>query len=154
VACHTQGGPANPITNIRLTHGPEWLIAHVRDPQVIAPGTRPVPDGAFSESAGRSVVSYMAKVRTGASYPSISEETRTASLVIGRYCASCHMIDGEGGSAGPDLTHAGAARDAKWLKEWIADPSLIDPAANMPPFGDRLTDEELTKLADYLASRK
>ena len=96
----------------------------------------------------------MAKVRTGAAYPSISAETRTASLVIGRYCASCHMIEGEGGSAGPDLTHEGAKHDAKWLKEWITDPSTVDPAANMPPFGDRLSADELTHLANYLANRK
>src|SRR5690606_38578222 len=128
--------------------------AHTRDPESIVPGTRTPPDGALSESAGRSVVSYMAKVRTGAQYPSIDKETRVASLVIGQYCASCHMIDGEGGSAGPDLTHTGATRDAMWLKEWIADPSLIDPAANMPPFGDRLSEEELTLLANYLAGRK
>jgi len=87
-------------------------------------------------------------------YPSISAETRTASLVIGRYCASCHMIEGEGGSAGPDLTHEGAKHDAKWLKEWISDPSTVDPAANMPPFGDRLSADELTHLANYLANRK
>jgi ubiquinol-cytochrome c reductase cytochrome b subunit len=154
VKCHTQGGTANPISNIKLTHGPEWLIAHARDPEVIAPGTRTPPDGAFTESAGRSIVSYMAKVRTGAAYPSIPNETRTASLVIGRYCASCHMIEGEGGMAGPDLTHEGAKHDAKWLKDWITDPSVVDPAANMPPFGDRLTEDELVKLADYLANRK
>jgi ubiquinol-cytochrome c reductase cytochrome b subunit len=154
VACHTQGGAANPLSNIKQTHGPEWMIAHGPDPEVITPGTRTPPEGAFSESAGRSIVSYMAKVRTGAAYPSISAETRTASLVIGRYCASCHMIEGEGGSAGPDLTHEGMKRDAKWLKEWIADPSVVDPAANMPPFGDRLSEDELTHLANYLASRK
>ena len=154
VKCHTQGGTANPISNIKLTHGPEWLIAHARDPEVIAPGTRTPPDGAFTESAGRSIVSYMAKVRTGAAYPSIPNETRTASLVIGRYCASCHMSVGGGGMAGPDLTHEGAKQDAKWLKDWITDPSVVDPAANMPPFGDRLTEDELAKLADYLANRR
>ena len=154
INCHVQGGAANPLSNIKMTNGPEWLIAHVRDPENIVPGTRPVPEGAFSESAARSVVSYMAKVRTGAAYPSITSETRTASLVIGRYCASCHMIEAEGGSAGPDLTHEGTKHDTKWLKEWIADPSVIDPSANMPPFGDRLSEAELTQLANYLAARK
>jgi mono/diheme cytochrome c family protein len=64
------------------------------------------------------------------------------------------MIEGEGGSAGPDLTHEGMKHDAKWLKEWITDPSLVDPAANMPPFGDRLSESEPAQLADYLATRK
>jgi len=31
---------------------------------------------------------------------------------------------------------------------------VIDPAANMPPFGDRLSEEELTQLTNYLAARK
>jgi mono/diheme cytochrome c family protein len=96
----------------------------------------------------------MAKVRTGAAYPSIGNEARTASLVIGRYCASCHMIEGEGGMAGPDLTHEGTKHDAKWLKEWISDPSVVDAGANMPPFGDRLSADELTQLSNYLANRK
>jgi len=64
------------------------------------------------------------------------------------------MIEGEGGSAGPDLTHEGMKHDAKWLKEWIFDPSVVDPGANMPPFGDRLSAEELDQLSMYLAGRK
>ena len=39
----------------------------------------------------------MEKVRAGKPLPpAMDAETRTASLVIGRYCAICHMIDGEG----------------------------------------------------------
>jgi mono/diheme cytochrome c family protein len=41
-----------------------------------------------------------------------------------------------------------------WLKTWIADPESVDPAANMPAFGTRLSDEQLTSIASYLASRK
>jgi mono/diheme cytochrome c family protein len=37
-ACHTQGGAANPIANTRVTRDQEWLLAHVRDPEIIAPG--------------------------------------------------------------------------------------------------------------------
>ena len=53
-------------------------------------------------------------------------------------------IDGEGGNQGPDLTRAGKEHDVKWLHEWISDPEAMDPLANMPAFGDRLTPEELT----------
>jgi ubiquinol-cytochrome c reductase cytochrome b subunit len=153
--CHTQGGVANPIENTRVTRDPEWLVSHVRDPEVITAGLRPVPRGAMTEAQARSILSYMKKVRSGATTPPPMDDTvRTASLVFGRYCSACHMIDFEGGAAGPDLTHAGAKRDAKWLKDWIAEPEAIDPAANMPPFIDRLSDEQLTAIANYLAARK
>ena len=155
VTCHTQGGAANPISNIKMTHGPEWLIAHSRDPEIISPGTRPVPDGAFL-GVGRSVDRQLhgqGAHRRGLPARSPTRRGRRR-WSIGRYCASCHMIEGEGGSAGPDLTHEGAKQDAKWLKEWIADPSVVDPTANMPPFGDRLSADELTQLSNYLAARK
>jgi mono/diheme cytochrome c family protein len=64
------------------------------------------------------------------------------------------MIDGEGGDQGPDLTHAGHKRDAAWLRSWISDPEAMDELADMPPFEDRLTPEELTAIANFLAARK
>jgi len=154
VRCHTQGGAANPIANTRVTRDPEWLLAHVRDPEMIAPGLRPIPSGAMTESQARSILSYMKKVRSGGTPPQVSEDLATASMVFGRFCAACHTIDGEGGTAGPDLTHEGMRHDAKWLKDWISEPEAIDPAANMPSFAGRLTDEQLTAIANYLAARK
>ena len=55
---------------------------------------------------------------------------------------------------GPDLTRAGEKRDAKWLHEWISDPEAVDELADMPAFNDKLTPEELTAIANYLAARK
>jgi cytochrome c oxidase cbb3-type subunit 3 len=42
-------------------------------------------------------------------------------------CSACHMIAGEGGTIGPDLSHIGAQRGAANLKA-----RLIDPGANLP----------------------
>ena len=96
----------------------------------------------------------MRRTRAGSEPPAVSAEVQAASAVFGRYCANCHMIDGEGGAAGPDLSKEGTKHDAAWLKTWIADPSLVDPAANMPPFGDRLSEAQLTAISNYLAGRK
>ncbi|MEZ5400955.1 MAG: c-type cytochrome [Bryobacteraceae bacterium] len=41
-------------------------------------------------------------------------------------CAGCHAIGGRGGSLGPDLTNAGAARTASELRE-----SLVEPSARI-----------------------
>jgi cbb3-type cytochrome oxidase cytochrome c subunit len=64
------------------------------------------------------------------------------------------MIDGEGSPGAPDLTHIGAHRDAKWLKDWISAPDEIDAGANMPGFGAFLSADEMTAVVNYLAARK
>jgi mono/diheme cytochrome c family protein len=152
--CHLDGGAANPIDELRLRRDPEWLIAHARDPQVIAPGLREPPLGGMNDGQARSIASYMRKVRVGVPVPAMSADTRLASLVIGRYCANCHMVDGEGGSVGPDLSRIGSRHDAQWLKDWITQPDAVDPVANMPAFGEVLSANEMTVIVSYLTARK
>jgi ubiquinol-cytochrome c reductase cytochrome b subunit len=154
VRCHRPGGAANPLTDTRLRKDPEWLLSHVRDPEVIAPGLRQPPPGGMSDAQARSILSYMRKAGVGSPPSDVPAATQNAALVFGRFCANCHMIDGEGGSVGPDLTHIGSKRDAMWLKTWIGDPESVDAAANMPAFGTRLSDEQLTTIATYLGGRK
>jgi ubiquinol-cytochrome c reductase cytochrome b subunit len=154
VSCHRTGGPANPIADIRLKRDGDWLIAHVADPEIIAPGTRKPPTGGMRESQARSILAYLVKVRAGGNAPAPTGDTRTAVLVLGRWCGACHRIDGDGVNQGPELTQAGKERDAKWLHEWISDPAAVDDLADMPAFNDRLTAEELTAVANYLAARK
>ncbi len=42
-------------------------------------------------------------------------------------CASCHSIDGQGGSSGPDLSSIGGQRSAAFLHD-----ELLNPGANRP----------------------
>ena len=42
-------------------------------------------------------------------------------------CASCHIVQGEGTSLGPELTDVGARRSADYLKQ-----AVIQPAATVP----------------------
>jgi ubiquinol-cytochrome c reductase cytochrome b subunit len=154
-SCHRDGGAGGPIAELRAVKDPEWVRAHVRDPEVLVPGSRPPKEGAMTAGQAFAVVSYMRRARAGlAAPPPVSADLSATSLVVGRYCASCHMLDGEGGSAGPDLTFIGRTRDANWLKEWITDPSVVDPAASMPAFGDVLSEGEMTALVKHLAGRK
>jgi ubiquinol-cytochrome c reductase cytochrome b subunit len=153
-ACHVPGGAANPIADTRLSRDPEWLLSHVRDPEVIAPGLRTPPPGGMNVAQAQSILAYMRQIRASPAPPSATREEHEASVVIGRYCVSCHMIDGEGASSAPDLTRAGAERDADWLRGWISEPESVDPFANMPAFGGVLTDEQMTALVNYLAARK
>jgi ubiquinol-cytochrome c reductase cytochrome b subunit len=153
VNCHRQGGAANPIAETRLRHDPEWLLAHVRDPQVIAPGIRE-PQGGLGASQAQAILAFMKKSRAGEGEPATTSGERDAAMVLGTYCAACHMVDGEGGSSAPDLSRIGMTRDAQWLRDWIAEPTAVDPFANMPAFGGVLRDEQMTAVVNYLAARK
>jgi ubiquinol-cytochrome c reductase cytochrome b subunit len=152
-ACHQLGGVANPIDETIAHRDPEWLVGHVRDPQVIAPDLRPLPAGAMTEGQGRAVVAYMRRLRAGVTAPA---EIRNgdAIAVYGRYCSTCHAIDGEGARVAPDLSHVGSRHDAMWLRDWITDPTAVQFDATMPPFGDRLNDQQMSAIVSYLAARK
>jgi ubiquinol-cytochrome c reductase cytochrome b subunit len=151
--CHRTGGPANPVSETRLTKDPDWGIAHMADPETITPGSRKAPPGWMRESQARSVISYLQRVRAGGVAPSQIDH-KQGIVVYGTWCVRCHIIDGEGVKTGPDLTQIGEKRDVKWLQSWIADPGAIDAKADMPAFADRLSPDELTAVAAFLAARK
>src|SRR5579862_905892 len=62
-----------------------------------------------------------------------SGDPQKGKIVYGSHgCADCHMIDGQGGSSGPDLSKVGTVRSASLLRN-----VLLDPGANIP-IGDNL----------------
>jgi ubiquinol-cytochrome c reductase cytochrome b subunit len=82
--CHRPGGVGNPIAETRLRHDPEWLMSHVRDPEVISPGIRQPPTGAgLGLSQAQAVTAYMRKVRAGSGEPMVSPADHAASMVFG-----------------------------------------------------------------------
>jgi cytochrome c5 len=129
------------------------LTTHVADPQIIAPGLREAPGGGMTRSQALSILHYMRKVRAGGEPPAPGPD-HVAVVVYGQFCANCHVLDGAGGTSGPDLTRAGQRRDAQFLRDWITDPSAIDDFSNMPAFGEQLSDEQMDAIVAYLAARK
>ena len=80
-----------------------------------------------------------------------------------QHCARCHARAGEpggpqrGGSKGPDLAHIGSATgmNAEWLAAYIRDPkSKRADAKMMPAFGDKMSEEQIQSLAEWLAAKK
>ena len=154
VNCHRSGGAAGPLEEARARRDPDWVFAHVRDPEVIAPGMRSPVGAGLGMGHAQAVVAYMRKLRTGGAEPMNSPQEQFAAVTFGANCAACHMIDGEGAASAPDLTRAGATRDAKWLREWITSPESVDEFANMPGFGEVLTDEQMDAIVAFLAARR
>jgi cytochrome c oxidase cbb3-type subunit III len=50
-------------------------------------------------------------------------------------CVSCHMMNGQGNSFGPDLSQIGASRNAAYLREAIIDPGATLPESTDPDNG-------------------
>ena len=155
VSCHRTGGPASQMEETTLQRDPDWLVNHVQDPEIVGPGVRQPPDGAMSSVAGRAVLTYMRRLRTGSRGPAVDAQTALASRVFATRCANCHSIDREGDpSTGGDLSRIGSEHDALWLREWISDPAAIDPATEMPAFGDDLSEAEMNAIVSYLERRR
>jgi mono/diheme cytochrome c family protein len=74
--------------------------------------------------------------------------------VFSRYCFNCHVVDGVGGKDGPALSHVGLTLSASAIEQRIVDPLSVDPQAEMPSFADKMSHEDIRKIASWLATRK
>jgi mono/diheme cytochrome c family protein len=150
--CHSTTGIADPLESVSVARGAEWIAGHATDPEMIAPGLRE-PPATRSEREVAALVAYVRRI-TRDRYPGYAPEIESAAMVWARYCVGCHVIDGDGGNDGPELSKAGEKHDKAKLKTWIEDPEAVDPLAEMPAFADRLSPEQLDAIASYLANRK
>ncbi|MBI5101230.1 MAG: cytochrome c, partial [Nitrospirae bacterium] len=67
-------------------------------------------------------------------------------------CASCHAINGIGGTSGPDLTKVGNRRDRQWLIGHFKDPDDYVKNSAMPKV--EAPDADIEQLADYMLTLK
>jgi len=155
--CHTENGAGMVLApGKHFTHTDDWIMAHVGDPEMIAPGLRPPPPDGLKQLDQQSVVALVQKLRAGQAPPEMSQEEQVANAMFATRCITCHVMDGDGGKRGPDLTHAAKkpGYDAAWFKRWISNPTAVNPDAEMPSFGNKLTDAQLDALSDWLAAKK
>jgi len=150
--CHSETGMADPLEQASMSRGPQWIAGHTADPEMIAPGLRQ-PAKTVSEREAAALVAYVRQASRG-TYPGYPQQTEMAATVWARYCVGCHVLDGDGGKDGPELTHIGDKHDAPTLRGWIVDPEAVKPDTNMPAFGDRLSAQQLDAIAQYLAGRR
>jgi ubiquinol-cytochrome c reductase cytochrome b subunit len=156
--CHVSGGPAAALEITRITKDQEWLLAHMADPVAIAPGVRtdaePAPARLLTLPQSQAVLAYLRRIRAGATPPPLSDEQRVAAITFSTSCAGCHKISGEGGESGPDLSNVGARRDAAAIKRIIREPTSEYPDTLMPSFAERLSEQQINALTQYLANRR
>jgi mono/diheme cytochrome c family protein len=151
VRCHKPDGLAAPIEAGHVGRPADWLAAHVVDPEVIAPGLREPPEANQRDTAA--IVAALARLRAE-SPPALDPSTAHLHVVVNRTCLGCHLIDGVGGTEGPDLSNVGSKYDLASIERRINNPVDVKPDAEMPAFGGRLTTEEIHAIAAWLAAKK
>ncbi len=149
--CHKTDGIAAPIEAGRFARPPDWIATHVADPQMIAPGLRDAPETNQRDTAA--ILAALSRMRAEAP-PAVDPATAQLDVLVNRNCLGCHLIDGVGGTEGPNLSKVGSKYDANSIARRINNPVDVKPDAEMPAFGRKLTPEEIHTIAAWLAARK
>lgn len=91
------------------------------------PGTEMPSVWQLSEQEIARVVGYVRSLGRVAPERVPGDAGRGRALYASRGCTACHVVNGDGGTQGPDLSDVGSRRGAAHLRE-----SLLEPAAAVP----------------------
>jgi cytochrome c oxidase cbb3-type subunit III len=81
----------------------------------------------------RQLVSYVRSLgRMPSSLPPSANPRKGGEIYKEQGCASCHIINGQGGSLGPELTSIGRLRGVEYLRQGIVDPGAALPRGTLP----------------------
>jgi len=90
------------------------------------PGTA-MPDQFFDGTQIWQVVSFVRSLSKGAASEIVKGSPAHGQILLGeKGCLGCHLVKGEGGSKGPDLSVIGSQRSQAYLRE-----SIVDPGAHV-----------------------
>jgi cytochrome c oxidase cbb3-type subunit 3 len=133
VECHGAGGAGGDAPSLnrpRLSHAPdETALANV-----IANG---IPNTAmprirrFTENELQQLVAYVRSLGRLAPERVPGDAKKGAAVYRSLACSSCHIVAGEGGNLGPDLTDIGSLRGAAYLREAVVDPGSTLPKGTL-----------------------
>jgi len=114
------------------------------------PGTAMPGSATMSEKQVSDIVAYLKTLETAPTPATLAgDPTRGDALYKSSGCRSCHMIAGQGGDIGPELTRIGAMRGAASLKQ-----RLVDPSADLPKVGEGVFGSRWTQYLIFRAVKK
>jgi putative heme-binding domain-containing protein len=135
--CHgidARGGAQGPdLISGRRVHGDSDADVYRIVTQGIAGTSMPAND--LPDAQVWAILAYL-RAQSAASHPPVpGDRARGKDLFFGRAnCASCHMVNGQGGRLGPDLSRVGASRSIQYLTDSIREPSK-DLSEGLPQIG-------------------
>ena len=85
--------------------------------------------------------------------PLTSVQRAGRALYQSQQCGGCHLIAGQGGEEGPDLTTVGLRHSAGWLHSFMETPARFHEESRMPAYAPpALSHQEIEELAQYLTT--
>lgn len=133
--CHglnARGGGRGPdLTSGRWTHG-STDDAIFRTISQGVPGTD-MPANGFEDSEIRAIIAYLRSLAPPKQPLITGDSAKGEQIFETAGCSRCHMVNGNGGRLGPDLSRVGAARSAAYMVESIREPDkqlstlMLDP---------------------------
>ncbi len=129
VTCHGfdgAGGAGPPLNRAKLVNAPDdaALRAIIADgiPNRGMPRVRRTLD-----SEQRALVAYVRSLGRTARPPARGNAQKGSELYAKLNCAACHIVKGQGGTLGPELTDIGVQRGPQYLRQ-----ALVEPGAALP----------------------
>jgi mono/diheme cytochrome c family protein len=159
VACHEIPGfrseevRAPRLESVGYKVRPDWVRLWLRDPKGYLPHSR-MPNFRLEPDGIDSLTAFLLSQRAVAPLDSSAVDWKKADPDRGRAifgearCVTCHMIEGRGGTLGPELTKVGSKVRRDWLFSFIKDPFRDHPATLMVHY--RFSDEQIRDLVAYL----
>ena len=129
-SCHGpkgEGGRGPYLARPKLPRAPDdpALFRLIRDG---IPGTEMPAAWVMITKETWQVTGYVRTLGRAAEEKVPGDARRGEALVRGKgNCATCHVVRGQGGTLGPDLTEIGARRSASYLRTALTDPEATAP---------------------------
>jgi len=121
---HGAGGSGPSLTTGVFYHGSTDADLYRNISEGI-PGTA-MPDQFFSSAQIWQIVAYVRTISSTPVRPRLTGNARHgAQLFRDKGCLECHLVKGEGGVRGPDLSLIGSQRSVGYLRESITDPGAV-----------------------------
>jgi putative heme-binding domain-containing protein len=90
----------------------------------------PMPAFSFSGLQIWQLVTHLRALEIARGASQAKGDQQAGASVFRAQCANCHMVKGEGGLNGPDLSAVGRRRSAAEIRESIANPDAVVPSDN------------------------
>jgi putative heme-binding domain-containing protein len=126
--CHGTDGEGGTGPNLR------GKLSHATDLKSIAdiiqngiPGTE-MPSLGLTERSARQTATYLQSLSRTTTPPVAGNAQRGAALYQAQGCASCHVLRGQGGVLGPELTAIATRRGAPYLRDALVKPEATHPS--------------------------
>jgi mono/diheme cytochrome c family protein len=160
VACHDIPGfrpeevRAPRLESVGYKVRPDWLRSWLKQPKAYLPRSR-MPNFRLQPDEIEALSAFLLSQRAVPPLDSSSVDWKKADPDQGRAlfgearCVTCHMIEGRGGTLGPELTHVGSKVRREWLFSFLKQPFRDQPETLMVHY--RFTDDEIRDLTAYLS---